>query len=117
MATVVRFVPLPLRQRRPARIIELERILAMTVQLIEVSTVAELAATVATSEIVAVALDASNPGEFTDAVAAAGSFPVLRPLWRRQRNSRGEVIEIFDGYGLHTPEGVVGLDDGRLSSE
>ena len=117
MATVVRLGPLPLRQRRPSRIAELERILGSSVQLIEVSTVADLAASVASSDVVAVALDASSPGELGDAVQAAGSLPVLRPLWRRARNTRGESFELFDGYGLLTPTGIVGLDDGSLSSE
>ncbi len=85
--------------------------------LIEVSTVAEVAASVATSDVVAVALDASQPGDLDDAVQAAGSLPVLRPLWRRERNIRGESFELFDGYGLLTPSGIVGLEDGSLSSE
>jgi hypothetical protein len=80
VATVVRLGPLPLRQRRPSRITELERILGSSVRLVEVSTIAELVAIVATSDVVAVALDASTPGEIGDAVQAAGSLPVLRPL-------------------------------------
>lgn len=39
-----------------------------------------------------------------------------RPLWRRQRNARGEIDEVFDGYGLLTATGVVRLGDGELSS-
>ncbi len=65
---------------------------------------------------VALALDAPRPGELTAAVEAAGSLPVLRPLWRRQRNTRGEVDEVFDGYGLLTAANIVGLADGELST-
>lgn len=62
------------------------------------------------------ALDASNPGELDDAILAAGSLPVLRPLWMRRSDTRRESLEVFDGYGLLTPTGVDSLDDGRLSS-
>ncbi len=56
------------------------------------------------------------PGELTAAVEAAASLPVLRPLWRRQRNTRGEVDEVFDGYGLLTAADIVGLVDGEHST-
>ena len=78
-------------------------------QLVEVSTVTELAIAVEAPGVVAVALDAPQPGAFTEAVAAAGSLPVLRPLWRRQRNTRGDIDEVFDGYGLLTATDVGGL--------
>jgi len=44
-----------------------------------------------------------------------GALPVLPPLWRRQRNTRGEIDEVFDGYGLLTVADAVGLADGELS--
>ena len=116
MTTVVRLGPLPLQRRRASRVAELERILGTVVQLVEVFSVAELATAVGDRDVVAVALDAPQPGGFTEAVAAAGSLPVLRPLWRSQRNARGEIDEVFDGYGLLTATGVVRLGDGELSS-
>ena len=116
MTTVVRLGPLPLQRRRASRVAELERIFGTVVQLVEVFSVGELVTAVGDRDVVAVALDAPQPGEFTDAVAAAGSLPVLRPLWRRQRNARGEIDEVFDGYGLLTAAGVARLDDGGLSS-
>ena len=99
MTTVVRLGPLPLQRRRASRVAELERILGTVVQLVEVFSVAELVTAVEDRDAVAVALDAPQPGGFTEAVAAAGSLPVLRPLWRGQRNARGEIDEVFDGYG------------------
>ncbi len=66
--------------------------------------------------MVAVALDAPRPGELTAAVEAAAFLAVLRPLWRRQRNTRAEVDEVFDGYGQLTAAGIVGLADGELST-
>jgi hypothetical protein len=54
--------------------------------------------------------------KLNEAVAAAGSRPVLRPAWRRERNSRGETDEHFAGYGLLTGTDVVRLADGGLSS-
>ena len=116
MTTVVRLGPLPLQRRRASRVAELERILGTVVQLVEVYSVAELVTAVGDRDVVAVALDAPSPGGLTDAVAAAGSLPVLRPLWRPQRNARGEVVEVFDGYGLLTATGVLRLGDGELSS-
>ena len=116
MTTVVRLGPLPLQRRRASRVAELERILGTVVQLVEVFSVAELVTAVGGRDVVAVALDAPQPGGLTEAVAAAGSLPVLRPLWRRQRNARGEIYEVFDGYGLLTAAGVVRLADGELSS-
>ena len=96
---------------------ELERILGTTVvQLVEVSTVAELIIAVGAPGVVAVALDAPQPGQFSEAVAAAGALPVLRPLRRRQRNSRGEIDEVFDGYGLLAATDVMRLADGELST-
>ena len=53
-------------------------ILGTVVQLVEVSSVAELVIAVEVRDVVAVALDAPQPGGFTEAVAAAGSLPVLR---------------------------------------
>ena len=116
MTLVVRLGPLPLQRRSASRVAELERILGTTVQLVEVSTVAELILAVGAPGVVSVALDAPQPGRFSEAVAAAGALPVLRPLWRRQRNARGEVDEVFDGYGLLTATDVVGLADGELST-
>ncbi len=49
-------------------------------------------------------------------MAAALPLPVLRPLWRRQRNARGETDEVFDGYGLLRGREVVTLADGELAS-
>jgi hypothetical protein len=114
MAIVVRLGPLPLGRRRPARVVELERICGAVVDLVEVSTVTELARTVERLQVGAVALDASPPGQLAEAVAASGSIPVLRPLWRRQRNARGEVDELFDGYGLLVGEEIVRLGHGEL---
>ncbi len=116
MAIVVRLGPLPLQHRRRTRVAELERILGTAVQLIEVVTVAELITAIRAPDVVAVALDAPRPGELTAAVEAAASLPVLRPLWRRQRNTHGEVDEVFDGYGLLTAADIVGLADGELST-
>jgi hypothetical protein len=116
MAIVVRLGPLALQRRRAARIAELERIFGSAVELIEVFTVAELVTVVGTADVVAVALDASPPEQLTEAVAAVGSLPVLRPLWRRQRNTRGEIDEVFDGYGLLTAVDIVTLADGELST-
>ncbi len=116
MATVVRLGPLPLGHRRGSRIAELERILATPVQLVESATLDEFVIAVAGPNVIAVALDAPRPGELSAAVEAAGSRPVLRLLWRRQRNTRGEVDEVFDGYGLLTETGVVELADGELST-
>jgi hypothetical protein len=115
MAIVLRLGPLPLGGRRAARVAELERILGTGVELIEVFSVAELAA-VARPDVIAVALDAPAPGQLNEAVAAVGSRPVLRPIWRRERNSRGETDELFAGYGLLTGTEVVTLADGELSS-
>ena len=114
MAIVVRLGPVPLGYRREDRVAELERIFATGVQLVEVFTVAELTSAVATPEVIAVALDATLPGELGDAVAASGSFPVLRPLWLRRRSERGEIDEVFGGYGLLTDAGVSPLADAEL---
>ena len=116
MAIVVRLGPLPLQHRRASRIAELERIFDTVVQLLEVSTLSELISAVPTPGVIAVALDAPGPREVTAAVEAAGTLPVLRPLWRRQRNARGEVDEVFDGYGLLTETGSSKLADGELSN-
>ena len=116
MVVVIRLGPLPLQRRLASRVAELERIFGTEVQLVEVFTVAELAIAVGAPGVVAVALDAPQPGAFTEAVAAAGSLPVLRPLWRRQRNTRGDIDEVFDGYGLLTETDVVRLADGELST-
>jgi hypothetical protein len=62
-----------------------------------------------------VAIDAAPPDELADAIAAAGPLPVLRPLFRRQRNARGEIDELFDGYGLLSGADVR-LVDGELST-
>ena len=116
MTIVVRLGPLPLQRRRASRVAELERILGGAVELVEVFSVAELVTAVGDRDVVAVALDAPPPGGLSEAVAAAGSLPVLRPLWRQQRNARGEIDEVFDGYGLLRTAGVVRLADGELSS-
>lgn len=116
MAIVVRVGPLPLGHRRVTRVAELERILGAAVHLIEVATVTELVTAIRARDVVAVAVDAPRPGDLTAALEAASSLPVLRPLWRRQRNTRGEVDDVFDGYGLLTTAGIVGLADGELST-
>jgi hypothetical protein len=116
MTVVVRLGPLPLQRRSASRVAELERILGAAVQLVEVFTVPDLVIAVGAPGVVAVALDASQPGAFDEAVAAAGSLPVLRPLWRRQRNTRGEIDEVFDGYGLLAATDVVRLANGELST-
>jgi len=107
---------LPLGRRRAARVGELERIFAAAVELMEVVDVAALAATMETHGVLAVALDASAPENLDGVLAAAGPRPVLRPLWRRDRNSRGEIDEMFDGYGLLTAGGIERLADGQLST-
>lgn len=114
MAIVVRLGPLPLGRRRASRVAELERILSTAVEVIEVIDVAGLASAVAAREVAAVALDAPGPEDLADAVTAAGSRPVLRPVWRQERNSRGEADEVFDGYGLWTGDRVDRLADGQL---
>ncbi len=85
-------------------------------QLVEAATLDEFVIAVGSPDVIAVVLDAPRVGELTAAIEAAGSRPVLRLLWRRQRNTRGEVDEVFDGYGLLTETGVVGLADGELST-
>ena len=99
MAKVVRLGPVPLQLRRAARSAELERIFGTEVDLEEVTTGAQLVAVLATLAVIGVALDAAPPGELADAITAAQPLPVLRP-WRQQRNARGEINELFDGYGL-----------------
>jgi hypothetical protein len=83
--------------------------------LVEVSTTAELVSALANQDVIGVALDAAPPGELAEAVAVAHPLPVLRPLWRRHRNTRGETDEVFDGYGLLSGTDVVRLADGELS--
>ena len=103
-------------QRRTGRLVELERIVGDPVDLIEVSSVGELARVLTETDVLAVVLDAPAPGDLAEAVEAAGSRPVLRPLWRRVRNSRGETDELFDGYGRLTEAGSVErLADGALA--
>lgn len=116
MAIVVRLGPLPLGQRRPSRVVELERIFATAVEIVEVFDAAALATAMEMDDVLAVALDSSGPEELAGAVVVAGHRPVLRPLWRRERNSRGEVDELFDGYGLLTTGGIERLADGQLST-
>ena len=84
-------------------------------QLVEVSTTAELVTTLEAPGVIGVALDAAPPGKLAGTAAAAHPLPVLRPLWRRQRNARGEMDEVFDGYGPLTGMEVVRLADGELS--
>ena len=115
MAIVARLGPLPLQHRRQPRIAELERLFATEIELIEVATVAELVVAVTTPGVIAVALDAAPPGELEHAVRAAGSLPVLRPLWLRRPNARGEMDEVFAGYGLLTEAGVSELGDAELA--
>ena len=79
-------------------------------------TLDELVTALLAPGVVGVALDAPPPGELREAAAAAGSLPVLRPLWRRRRNTRGEMDEVFDGYGLFTATDIVRLADGELST-
>jgi len=74
MTVVVRLGPLPLQRRSASRVAELERILGTIVQLVEVSTVAELILAVGAPGVVAVALDAPQPGRFSEAVVAAGAL-------------------------------------------
>jgi hypothetical protein len=90
-----------------------ERIFGTAVELVEVGSVAELVTAIARRGPAGVALDAPAPGQLPDAVAAAGNLPVLRPLWRRQRNARGETDEVFDGYGLLRGPDIVRLTDGE----
>jgi hypothetical protein len=116
MAIVVRLGPVPLQHRRAGRIAELERIFGTTVELVEVSTTAELVTALATPGVIGVALDAAPPRELAGTAAAAHPLPVLRPLWRRQRNARGEMDEVFEGYGLLSGMDVVRLADGELST-
>jgi hypothetical protein len=79
----------------------LERIFGTAVQLTEVGSVADLVTAIAQRDPVGVALDSAAPGQLVEAVAAAGTLPVLRPLWRRQRNTRGEIDEVFDMAATH----------------
>jgi len=116
VATVVRLGPLPLGRRREHRLGELRRIFAADVELVEVFDIAAMAAAIGTHGVVALAVDATGPGELADALAAAGQLPVLRPLWREQRSSRGEIDRLFDGYGLLTATGITELADGSLST-
>ena len=67
-------------------------------------------------DVGAIALDASGPEDLAAVVSTAGPRPVLRPLWRRERNSRGEIDELFDAYGLLTARGIERLADGQLST-
>lgn len=114
MAIVARLGPLPLGRRRASRVAELERIFATAVEVVEVIDVDRLAGAIAAHDVAAVALDAPGPEDLADAIIAAGGRPVLRPLWRQERNNRGEVDELFDGYGLLTADGVERLADGQL---
>jgi hypothetical protein len=116
MVIVVRLGPLPFARRRLARVQELQRIFATAVELVEVFDVATLSAAMDSRDVGAVALDSFEPDGLAVAVAAAGPRPVLRPPWRRERNSRGEIDELFDGYGLLTPRGTDRLADGQLST-
>ncbi len=116
MALVVRLGPPPLGRSRAARVGELERIFATAVELIEVVDEAALATAVEMHDVLAAALDASAPENLDGVLAAAGPRPVLRPLWRRNRNSRGEIAEMFDGYGLLTAGGIERLADGQVST-
>lgn len=94
----------------------MERIVGDPVDLIEVSSVAELTRVLTETEALAVVLDAPGPGDLAGAAEAAGRRAVLRPLWRSVRNSRGETDEVFDGYGRLTSEGAVErLADGALA--
>ncbi len=115
MAVVVRIGPLPLGRRREARVAELERILGTAVDLVEVFDVIDLATAMETPDVRAVAIDATATDDLADAVRIAGQLPVLRPLWRRLRTSRGEVDELFVGYGLLTGGGVESVPDGALA--
>ena len=115
MATVVRLGPVPLQLRRVARLAELERIFGTAVELLEVSTAAELVTALAAQAVVGVAVDAAPPGKLAEVIAASRPLPVLRPLWRQHRNVRGEVDEVFDGYGLLAGNDVRRLADGELS--
>jgi hypothetical protein len=100
-----------------ARVQELERIFARAVELVDVFDVATLTTAMESRDVGAVALDSDQPDGLAMAVAVAGPRPVLRPLWRRERNSRGEIDELFDGYGLLTAGGIIErLADGQLST-
>jgi hypothetical protein len=41
--------------------------------------------------------------------SCCGLAPGVRPIWRRQRNTRGEIDEVFDGYGLLTATDILRL--------
>ena len=84
--------------------------------MVEVVDIGTLGAVLESRDVDALALDSSEPDGLAVAVAAAGSRPVLRPLWRSQRNSRGEIDELFDGYGVLTAGGTEKLADGQLST-
>ncbi len=115
MATVVRLGPVPLQLRQVGRIAELERIFGTEVELLEVSTVAELVSALTSLDVIGVAIDAAPPDQLTEAIAAAQPLPVLRPLWRQSQNARGEIDELFDGYGLLSGEEVRRVADSELS--
>lgn len=116
MVIVVRVGPLPLGRRRTTRVRELERIFATAVELVEVFDAVMLVAALELHSVGAIALDASGPENLAAVVAAAGPRPILRPLWRSERNSRGEIDELFDGYGRLTAGGTERLADGQLST-
>lgn len=96
MTTVVRLGPLPLQRRRASRVAELERILGTVVQLVEVFSTAQLVTAVEDRDVVAVALDAPQPGGFTEAVrscrlapgVAAGLAATPQRAWRDRRGLR-----------------------------
>lgn len=115
VARVIRVGPLPLLQRRSGRVAELERIFSETVELVEVTSVAELEGALVGARADAVVLDAPGPGALADAVEVSGSVPILRPIWTQRRSSRGETDEVFDGYGRLIGSEVVPLGDGGLS--
>lgn len=115
MAVVVRIGPLPLGRRREVRVAELERLFGTPVELVEILDIADLAPAIAIAGVRAVVIDAAAADQLADAVRIAGPLPVLRPLWREVRNPRGEMDEVFDGYGLLTGRALDRLPDGALA--
>jgi len=116
MAVVARIGPLPLGRRHQGRVAELEQIFGTAVELVEVFDLIEFAKNVAEAPVRAVAIDATATDQLSEAVRIAGRLPVLRPRWKRIRSPRGEVDEVFAGYGLLSGETVEHLADGALAS-
>jgi len=95
MTTVVRLGPLPLQRRHASRLAEFERILGTVVQLVEVFSIGELVTAVGDRNVIAVALDAPQPGGLTEAVA--GRYRCCGPYGT---TARGEIDEVSTAKGL-----------------